>query len=51
MGSEAFAVTIVLPETVELLAGVVMGTVGGVVSGDETFTVRVKVVVCVAPPP
>ena len=30
--SEALAVMVALPETVELLAGVVMETVGGVVS-------------------
>ena len=34
VGSDAFADTVTLPEIVELFAGVVMETVGGVVSGD-----------------
>ena len=53
VGSEALAVIVVLPETVELLAGVVIETVGGVVSGDgdDAFTARVKEVACVVPPP
>ena len=38
MLSLAVAVTVVLPETVELLAGVVIETVGGVVSGTGEAT-------------
>ena len=39
--SEALADTVIVPETVEPFAGLVMETVGGVVSGVLLFTVTV----------
>ena len=42
--SEAVAETVIVPETVAPLAGLVIWTVGGVVSGTELFTVTVTAV-------